>query len=376
MQDHTDSHIDEIIKRKRELKELYLSLLLRSFAISMISIFVPIYLLINGFLLTEVLLFYIIMNTVKIVIDPLTATLTSKIGIKRTLVLSAPTTIAFFGLLHFLESFQIPLYLISVIGAIALSLYWIPITSDFAKSGDKKHRGSQTALFNLMPKLAGIIAPVTGAFIAEFFGFQILFILISAIIVSSTIPLLASSDYKSKVTCNWQKYVQKGTKVSDLMFISGFMSETTRVLFPIYIFLTLNSVVGLGELGSILAIGTFTLTLGMKKLTDRFGKHYLIRVAGFIFLFGWLIIMSASDFYLLGIVAIILGLGESMFEIPLFTIETNEAHSRPTEFMTLRAMTRRLGMTIASALALLTGNLETVFLLAALLSAYVIIRKK
>jgi hypothetical protein len=376
MQDHTTSHIDEIIKREQELKELYLSLLLRSFAISMISIFVPIYLLINGFLLTEVLLFYIIMNTVKIIIDPITALITSKIGIKRTITISAPITIAFFGLLYFLKDFQIPLYGISIIGAVALSLYWIPITSDFAKSGDKKHRGSQSALFNLMPKIAGIAAPMVGAIIAELFDFQVLFVLISTIIIGSTIPLLASSDYKSKIKCNWPKYIKKGTKVSDLMFVSGYMAETIKVIFPIYVFLTLNSVVDLGGLGSILAIGTISLTLAMRKLSERFGKHYLIKIAGFIFLFGWLVIMSASDFYLLGIVAIILGLGESMFEIPLFTIETNEAHSRPTEFMTLRAMTRRLGMTIASLLALLTGSLETVFLLAALLSAYIIIRKK
>jgi len=367
--------MEEIIKRKKELKELYLSLLLRSFTISMIAIFVPVYLLMEGFALSQVLIFYIILNIFTVALSPFTAVLASKIGIKHTFLLSAPATILYFGLLKFLTELNIPLYIIPIVGAMAVSLYWIPINSDFAKSGDKKHRGSQSATFSLMPKIAGILAPLAGALIVQAYSFDILFIIISLLMVASIIPPLRSSDYKSKITYNWKKFTKKKMKLSSLMFYNGFISELVKIIFPIFIFYTLGDLVLLGELGSIFALGTFVVTLGIGKLSDRLGKKPLIRISGIIFLLGLLLAVTADSMYLLTIVSIILGLGASMLKVPLFALESNEAKGHPTEFMALREMIIRIGMTGAPVILLLTGNMNIIFICGAIASLYIILKK-
>jgi MFS family permease len=375
MHEHSNFHIDEIIKRKKELKELYLSLLLRSFAISMISIFVPVYLLIEGFSLPDVLIFYIILNIATIILSPLTAILTSKIGVKHTLFISAPITILYFGLLHFLTEFNIPLYALAITGALAVALYWIPIHSDFARSGDKKHRGSQSATFILIPRMADIVAPLAGAIIVETYSFSILFAIISLITIGAMIPPLRSSDYKSKISWDWKKFSKKKIKLSSFMFYNGFISEILKVVFPIFIFYNLGNLVALGELGSIFAVGTFIVTIAIGKYSDRFGKKLLIKMAGIVFFLGLLLAVSANNMYSLTIVAIILGLGSSMLKVPLFALETNEARKHPTEFMALREMIIRLGMATAAFILLITGDMSLIFLCGAIASGFIILKK-
>lgn len=373
---HDSQHLEEILKRKKELKELYMSLILRSFAISMISIFVPIYLLIKGFALSEVLIFYIILDITAVILAPLVAILSSKIGVKHTFLLNIPIIITYFISLNFLSEYNIPLYLISMLGGTAVVLHWIPINSDFAKSGDKKHRGEQSAYYHMIPKLTSIIAPILGAFTAELLGFPILFGLISVIIILSAIPPLTSSDYKSKIKYDWKKFLKKKSKISKLMFFDGFLARLTKVIFPIFVYLVLGDVIILGTIGSIFAIGTFVFTLMIGRLSDQIGKRKLIRLSGFVFILAWLITFSANDIFTFSVVAIVLGIADSLIATPIFALESNEAKKHPTELMTLREMVIRIGMASVMVLLLLSnGNMQMIFVFGLMASGYIVIHK-
>ena len=84
---------------KKELKELYLNIVLHILAISLIGIFIPIYLLDIGFDLNAVLYFFLVYWFFFMAGAPLVGKLVSRIGTKYTISMRAPTLILYLFLL-------------------------------------------------------------------------------------------------------------------------------------------------------------------------------------------------------------------------------------------------------------------------------------
>ena len=86
---HHQPHIFHFFKNK-ELNELYLSIAVRSFALSVIGIFIPIYLLQQGIPLAQVLIFFAIVTGTMTVCTLPVAKLASRFGFKHLIYYSKP----------------------------------------------------------------------------------------------------------------------------------------------------------------------------------------------------------------------------------------------------------------------------------------------
>ena len=82
--------------RNRELNELYISVAIKSFASSMITIFIPIFLLKLDYSLTHVLIFYAILNATHALFVIPAAKISSIYGYKPSLFFSIPILIVFY----------------------------------------------------------------------------------------------------------------------------------------------------------------------------------------------------------------------------------------------------------------------------------------
>ena len=129
---HHHYHIFSHLLRDK-LRAIYMNISLQSFAMSMVSIFVPIYLLKLGYSLNQTL-FYVLLEWLSFgLFAPISAWLSSKFGFKHILLFRLPLTITSLLLLSFIESISISIYFVAVLIGISGSMYVIPLNNLFVK---------------------------------------------------------------------------------------------------------------------------------------------------------------------------------------------------------------------------------------------------
>jgi hypothetical protein len=99
------------------LNQLYVSMAIRSFGISLVGLFIPVYLHVQlGYTLQQTLVYFISAGVFFALVTPLVAMMTHKIGIKHVIALSVPFYIATLFLLYFLQYAKVPLWIIGLLG--------------------------------------------------------------------------------------------------------------------------------------------------------------------------------------------------------------------------------------------------------------------
>ena len=130
---HIHHHFHKIHLLKSELSEIYLNLTIQSFGLSLISIFIPIYLLTLNYSLEQVLIFVMVQFGTLALLSPVSALLANRFGFKHIILFRTPLLLAFLAALYFLPKISMSIYLIAFVGGLAGSLYWTSINSIFAR---------------------------------------------------------------------------------------------------------------------------------------------------------------------------------------------------------------------------------------------------
>jgi hypothetical protein len=254
----------------RELDEFYASVVLRSFAIAMIGVFVPIYFLVEGYSLREVLLFFVIMSVTHLVLLPFSARLTSKRGCKHAMLYSMPFLVGFFYVLNLLETQHLSLAIPAVILGINQALYWMGYHVDFARFSDKKHRGRELSVVQIMTALANVGGPLLGGFLATIYGWHVLFILAVVFLVASTIPLFQSDDYREAGTYALRDVFSGRSRLFSVkLFARGLETGVDGVLWPIFIYGILKSFASLGFATSLGFLSSMLVVYVVGRLADH-----------------------------------------------------------------------------------------------------------
>ena len=85
-----DAHLKTTYLLKEEIKELYLTSAIHSFAIALVAIFIPIFLLQSGFSLVQVVIYEIIHYALAAVSAYFAMKYASKNGVKHSMIISIP----------------------------------------------------------------------------------------------------------------------------------------------------------------------------------------------------------------------------------------------------------------------------------------------
>lgn len=237
------SHINFLhFFRNRELNELYMSIAIRAFAVSLIGVFIPIYFYKQGHSFFSIFLFYAIWSLTHMLFSMPSAKISSKLGLKHSMLLSVPFLILFFFLLYSLENFHWPLPLLSVLIGISTSLFWLSYHIDFAKFSSKKNRGKQVGLSKIIIAIFSVLGPIVGGIVLTFAGFEILFIVVSVLLLGSVIPLFFSREIHEPSSFSLKGFF-RGQKIKDILSYIGFGIEGKigGVLWPLFIFIFILS---------------------------------------------------------------------------------------------------------------------------------------
>lgn len=360
---HGHHHYLHFLKN-RELNELYASIAIRSFALAMISIFIPIYLLKLNYSLPSVLLFYAILNGVHALFVVPVAKISSKFGFKHAILFSIPLLIIFYILLHTLKLYYWPLSLLAVIFGISNSLFWIGYHTDFSKFSKIKYRGEEISFAKIFSSISHIAGPLIGGLIIAFTGFEFLFVIVSLLLAVSAIPLFFSKDIHEPINFS-VKQIFTDQKAKDyLAFVGhGIESGVGAIIWPIFIFFSiLNSFTTLGLVTSLSLFFSLIFVFVIGKFSD-IKRRLVLKIGALFNALIWGIKTLVKTSLHVFVIDSFYGLTKATISIPFDALSYDKANkSNIVEFIMFREIIIQVGRVILFISMIFIADLITSFI--------------
>lgn len=355
-------HIEKVFHLKSRLGRLYWHLIIQAFAVSLVSVFIPIYLLIIGFSLTKVFIFLLIEWTVFGLLAPLYGKIIHTIGLREVIFIRTPLFAAALLLLSFLRDnpfLQGFYYIIPVLIGFAGALYTLSITSLFARYVGKEHQGEKTGKFIAFPKMASMLGPVAGGIIAARFGFPILFLLTIIILLASVVPLSFVKKNIDHPRFHFSVFRRLTLNLKEFFFLGayGIKGFVLFIILPIALYLNLRNVLSLGVLISALSLTGALFTIYVGRFADAHGIKKVIKfgaiVTTILFIaFGYLL-QSDLFFYLSFVSGVVSVLVNVPYESHLY--DRARRGRSPLEFLAFKEFSLFFGRLVLFGLILLVG---------------------
>ena len=265
----------------------------------MIAIFEPIYLYKLYQSISIVILYYAIAYTAYLFILPWGAKVASRYGFEHTMFYSLPIAILYFATLYALPDFPWLIALSVLFLVLYKTLFWPAYHADFAHYGNIKNRGKEVSASRLITSLATVAGPLIGGIVLFYFGFSVLFIIVSIITLTSAIPLFTTQEKFAPNHFSYRKAFSRILKPSRRYKFKSFLSYAgfgenivAVVIWPIFIFLLLDkNFAYLGSLTSAVALSSIIISLYVGKFVDSFAKRdrkKLLTLSALTCSFAWL----------------------------------------------------------------------------------------
>ncbi len=313
----------------KELNELYLSTALRWLAVSMISVFVPIYFLGLGYSFRQIMLFYFVMNLTHVLMLFPAAKFAAKLGYKHSIASSIPFALLYFILLHSLDRYAWPIYVIAIFYGINNALFWTGYHIDFTKFSSRENREQEVCFSKVVWITFHVAGPLIGGSILFYtLSFKLLFMIVSILLIVSVIPLFASKDIHDPLEVSWKKVFSGHKPKNYIAFIGyGIESGTALILWPMYIFYYKNIIGDFSSLGGITSLSLFTSAIVIIWVARYSKKHRrkTLRTGSVMHSMIWVfrsLIKSAPQLIL---VDALYGISKSMISIPFQAMTYDKA---------------------------------------------------
>jgi MFS family permease len=261
----------------RGLAEMYVSYFFRSFAQSLIGVFIPIFLLTTGHSLMDIGIYYLIFYTCVSIFMPLGMVLISKIGAKKMMALGTLTLIAYYPLLNQIER-GLSYYWPAFVYGIGVAFYWSAYHLAFTKFSDNNKEGKELSIFRISGVIAGMVGPLLGGLFIYQFSFGFVFFIVSVLLFISTLPLIFSKDFKipsNKFSA--REIAKQDTPRKALVYqISGVLGIVSGVFWPIFIYLNVKNVIPLGIISSLTSFLMIFVIFYIGRKADSDEKRTLL----------------------------------------------------------------------------------------------------
>lgn len=272
---------------------------------SLVAIFIPILLLQIGYDIGEVISFYFIYNIFDVPLNLLARYLITKIGAKRVIIIGKIWSIGFFVVLSLLGPGNwFMIVLLALLGALYDSFYWVAHRFIFIEStGQTEDVGKKTGILAAVQKLAGFIGPAVGAAILIFLDRQVLLYASILILALSVLPLLKMRYFSDKLE---RKPVSAKEFFRDMQERKNFLSASLfavhaaaeNVLWPIFIFLLLESLESIATVAVIVSITAIVFSYFTGHVRKKAREKTIVLGASLIALIWILRIAVESEIFL------------------------------------------------------------------------------
>lgn len=262
-----------------EVNELYISLSLRAFAIGLVGIFVPIYLLVLGFSLNLIAGFFIVMFGIKALIHPLTAWMSARYGPKHIVVFSYIASFIYIMMLFVLPQYMWLLYPAALIGGVADGWFWLARHIDWAAVAGRKKASSEYSWLLIFSNIAMAMAPLVGGVVASAFGIGYALLGAGAGLLLAIYPLLKTLEPAVPRSTNLSLFKVAPWQHLAANFAMNFQSVVSVLFWPIFIYLIVLSYDTLGVIASASLLLVLLTTWFLGRLGDG-GKNTQVLKSG------------------------------------------------------------------------------------------------
>ncbi len=270
-----------------ELGKIYMVTLLRSIALYIVYIFIPIYLFEQGFKFKNIIEFYLVLRIVDLLFIPLIGfILSQKINVGFLISLSFPFLLFFYFGLKFFNLNSKSLFLLGSIYGAGNALFWYGYHLAMSKFTHQFLLGKEIAFSIALIMIASISAPLLSGILIDNFGIESVVTLAFAILLIAT--TLASQLKISDVGHINLKHFKESFSWKSLAFIAdGFESAILESTWPIIAFLVTKSFSGYGLAVTLSYLFGFLINLWFSSRLDR-NKKSFFNLSVIINFFTWL----------------------------------------------------------------------------------------
>lgn len=268
--------------KQDELREMYLSVLLRSFSVGLVVIFIPIYLLKIGYSFSSVASLFVWDFFFSTILVFFFAKLVAAIGPKKSIIISYFFTIISFFLLLSIQTYEWPFFLIGLFSAIAVTLFWLSYHIDFSTYMRKEKDGKEVGVMFALIKFSALLAPFVGGVVATYGSIYFSFIVSCAVLFIGILLLLLKSDNFKKQSINFQN-IKLNEILGDIVSCIAVGIETTVYYFvwPLLAYFFIKEYVEIGFLTTAASVLTVLFILYVGKKIDIVGnKEKFIKSGG------------------------------------------------------------------------------------------------
>lgn len=259
-----------------EIQEVYIHSFLFKLATSLVSIFIPFYVLELGFSATYVFSFFILYYLAHIVFAVPLSSVASKIGYKHLSLLSSIPILIFYLFMRSVKTSP-ELHIAALIGGFGFTTYWTGMNSEVAQSTHSEKEDKESGFFISMPSLASMISPFVGGVILAVFNFSFLFVLTAVLIAFSFMPFLFSGEHRDGMEIDFSQLLSQDYLDDFLMyFFEGGESVSHKLMWPLYITVVIGGSLNIGGVGSLLALGSAASSIFVGKISDKAGRNSVL----------------------------------------------------------------------------------------------------
>ncbi|HET7630242.1 MAG TPA: MFS transporter [Candidatus Saccharimonadales bacterium] len=258
-----------------ELSELYVSTMLRSMSLSLIGIFVPIYLYKLGYDLQLVFLFMICMFVSRMFSDVLSGFLVARFGPKHVMLLSYIMQILSLALLLNLSHFKDLLWPSAIVYGLANSLFFIAYHVDFSKIIHADHGGKELGYMTILERIGAAAGPLAGGLVAAVFGAEYTIEAAIVLLAIAVVPLFMSAEpVRLKQKLRFRGLPFRALWRDFISFAAFGNSNTISVaVWPLYIAVVIFTVNTYAVVGLVTSISIVTAIVSARLIGQLIDKR-------------------------------------------------------------------------------------------------------
>ena len=260
-----------------ELAELYASEFLRTLAMSVIGIFVPIYLYKLGYGLSSIFAMQVVWAASRPLLSLPAIKCISLLGPKHSMALGTAVQMVYLAVLVTIDTVHWPLALLGLLGSLSYSLFGVALQVDFSKVKHTEHGGKELGFFTICGKVGAAVGPLVGGLVASFINPKATIVVAIAILAVSLVPLFRTAEpirTKQPVTIKGFPF-RRHTRDIISIFFYGVENVIGVVIWPLFIALTIFQKNTYAAIGSIVAMSTLISLIAIyaigKTIDDKRG---------------------------------------------------------------------------------------------------------
>jgi len=276
----------------QQMREFYASSAIFDFGTAMASIFEPIYLWQIGWHLRSIILFFLAAYAFYFLVAPLGASFARSRGYEHSIALSTPFLVLYYLSLYSIPRHDIFVVLAAVSFGIFRMFYWPGARSTIARYSNEDEGGRTLSGLNAFSVAAAVLGPLVGGLVIQQYGFDVLFLIVSAIILLSNVPMLITPErfephtlayldaYKRIIRPEFRK-----TVIAHFGYGEEFISD---YLWPLFILLIIPSYIGIGAVATGAGIVAIAAVFVIGRMTDEHHRHPIMHAGVFTTALSWL----------------------------------------------------------------------------------------